>query len=295
MMKNYLIVLFSAVLLAACGGGSGGGNDVISTPSTTPEPTTPEPTIPEPTTPVPTPPAPPPPAPPPPAPPPPAPPPPAPPPPVSTTPKSTTPVSTTPKSTTTQGEYENLGMWANLNQEHFSVGGPILSDDGTAWAVQGTSTGSDQNLPTDPVNDRFKYTGHVWGRVYDGFTLTSTGLHYDDGDRVRGEMSATYSVLGFSSDPDRKLEVILFNMRKEYSPTSWTALISGTKFLGDISDTATFTLSVEGLDDRYGDQETGEATGSFYGPNGEALAGTFEYVRDRHRVNGVFGGELEED
>ena len=60
-----------------------------------------------------------------------------------------------------------------------------------------------------------------------------------------------------------------------------------------LQDTATFTLSPEQYEISPG-EERGEATGSFYGPNGEALAATFWYTRDGYRIQGVFGGKLGE-
>ena len=96
----------------------------------------------------------------------------------------------------------------------FFGGGAISSDDGTAWTVQGASTGSFDNLPRDanPLTDNVKYTGPVWGRVYDGFTRTPTGQHFDDGERVRGEVSVSYRPLSAT----RSMAVFLSGMRKEY-------------------------------------------------------------------------------
>ena len=195
---------------------------------------------------------------------------------------------------TTQGEYGTWGMWASLDWDHFSVAGPISSDDGTPWSVQGAPTGSFDRLPTeaDPLTDTVSYSGHVWGRVYDGFTNTPTGVHFDDGERVRGELTARYHPLS----ENRRMSIFLAGMTKEY-PTvdpaegaNWAPL-PDMKYIGSINDDATFSLPAEGLEDRYG-RESGQATGSFYGPNGEAVAGTFWYRRNGHRVEGAFGGEL---
>ena len=210
--------------------------------------------------------------------------------------ESSTEFSTT-KSTAPQGDYETWGTWASFTWDHFSVGGPISFDDGTLWTVQGAQTGSVDNIPREanPWTDTVKYTGHVWGRVYNGFTYTGTGYHFDDGERVRGELSVTYRPLSAT----RSMAVFLNNMRKEYpnvDPTegyNWTTL-PGMKYIGSISDFATFSLSTEGLKDSRGRTEKGNATGSFYGPNGEAIAGTFWYERYGHRVEGAFGGELED-
>lgn len=187
---------------------------------------------------------------------------------------------------TTHGSW---GMWASLDWDHFTVAGPISSDDGTAWTVQGTPTGSIDNIPTDtnPLTDTVRYTGHVWGRVYDGFTNTPTGQHFDNGERVRGEMTASYN----PQSEDRSMEISFNFMAKEY-PSGGYALLPLIKFIGNISETATFALSAEGLPDRHG-RESGEVTGSFYGPNGESLAGTFWYRRNGHRVLGALGGNRE--
>ena len=195
---------------------------------------------------------------------------------------------------TTRNEYETWGVWASLDWDHFSVAGPTSSDDGTPWTVQGTPTGSFDKLPTDtdPLTKSVSYTGHVWGRVYDGFTRTPTGVHFDDGERVLGVLTARYHPLSEA----RRMSVFLSGMKKEY-PTvdpaegaNWAPL-PDIKFIGSINDDATFSLPAEGLEDRYG-RESGQATGSFYGPNGEAVAGTFWYRRNGHRVEGAFGGEL---
>ncbi len=282
-MKNYLVVLLSTVLLVACGGGGGGGNDDFSSPgghTTTPMETTES-----------TPPASPPTASTPPAPPPTESTPPAPPATESTPPAPPPTESTPPTSTTMQHDYETWGMWASFNWDHFSVGGPISSDDGTAWTVQGIPTGSVDNIPrnANPRTNSVEYTGQVWGRVYDGFTRTPSGQHFDNGERVRGEMTATYRPLS----ANRSMAITFTLMKKEY-PSGGSAPLPLIKFIGRISDTATFSLSAEGLEDRYG-RETGTVTGSFYGPNGESVAGTFWYRRNGHRIEGALGGNLEGD
>ena len=181
MKINWLAVFLSTVLLAACGGGGGGGGgvgdrlDVLSPPQQQPSPSlTP-----------------------------------------GSTPPPAPPASTsTPPASTTQYEYGTWGAWASLDWDHFSVGGPISSDDGTPWTVQGTPTGSFDRLPTDadPLTDTVSYTGHVWGRVYDGFTRTPTGVHFDGGERVRGELIARYHPLSEA----RRMSVFLTGMKKEY-------------------------------------------------------------------------------
>ena len=109
---------------------------------------------------------------------------------------------------------------------------------------------------------------------------------------MRGELIARYHPLSEA----RRMSVFLTGMTKEY-PTvdpaegaNWAPL-PDMKFIGSINDDATFSLPAEGLEDRHG-RESGQATGSFYGPNGEAVAGTFWYKRNGHRVEGAFGGEL---
>ena len=61
-------------------------------------------------------------------------------------------------------------------------------------------------------------------------------------------------------------------------------------------DTATFTLPPTLPPTQFGTtpgRKYGVARGSFYGPSGEVVAGTFWYTRDGHRIEGVFGGELD--
>ena len=263
MRKTILAASLSTVLLAACGGGGGGGGGVGDRLDVLPPPQ--QQSSPSSTT--------------------------------GSAPSPAPPASTsTPPASSTQYEYGTWGVWASLDWDHFSVAGPISSDDGTAWAVQGAPTGSYDNLPTDadPLTDNVKYTGHVWGRVYDGFTRTPTGVHFDGGERVRGELTATYRPLSAT----RSMAALLSGMKKEYptvDPTegaNWAPL-PDMKFIGTINDDATFSLSAEGLEDRFG-RESGETTGSFYGPNGEAVAGTFWYRRNGHRVEGAFGGERDD-
>ena len=55
-------------------------------------------------------------------------------------------------------------------------------------------------------------------------------------------------------------------------------------------DLATFTLKPQQYPSTTG-RELGELEGSFYGANGEAIAGTFWYIRGGERVEGAFGGE----
>ena len=261
MRKTILAASSSIVLLAACGGGGGGGGgvgdrlDVLSPPQ---QQSSPSPT------------------------------------PGSAPPPAPPASTSTPPASTTQYAYGTWGVWASLDWDHFSVAGPTSSDDGTPWTVQGTPTGSFDKLPTetDPLTKSVSYSGHVWGRVYDGFTRTPTGVHFDDGERVLGVLTARYHPLSAT----RSMSIFLSGLKKEYPSVdpaegaNWAPL-PDMKFIGKISETATFSLPAEGLEDRFG-RESGKATGSYYGPNGEAIAGTFWYRRNGHRVLGAFGGEL---
>ncbi|MDE0520330.1 MAG: hypothetical protein OXH79_00025 [Boseongicola sp.] len=79
--------------------------------------------------------------------------------------------------------------------------------------------------------------------------------------------------------------------------------LPGMQFSGDVEtnradtdplqDTATFTLAVDQFETSPG-EERGTATGSFYGPNGEAVAATLWYRRDGYRIQGALGRNLGE-
>lgn len=177
----------------------------------------------------------------------------------------------------------------------------MLTDSGSTWLVHGTPTGLVDNLPRNAEPPSvFRYTGHVWGRVYGG---RSGGQ--DETNRVVGEMKASYGSRDhYGPGADDVLNVFLSDMWREL-PDGGRDYLPGMWFSGDVGtnrtdpdydplqDTATFTLVPDQFETSPG-EERGTATGSFYGPNGEAVAATFWYRRDGYRIQGVFGGKLGE-
>ena len=173
----------------------------------------------------------------------------------------------------------------------------MLIDGGSTWSVHGTPTGLVDNLPRNAeLPSVFRYTGHVWGREYGGRSETN---------QVVGQMRASYGSRDhYGPGADDVLNVFLSHMWREL-PDGSRDFLPGMSFSGDVGtnrtdpdydpllDTATFTLPAYQYETTPG-KERGTATGSFYGPNGEAVAGSFWYWRDGHRIQGVFGGELEE-
>ena len=194
---------------------------------------------------------------------------------------------------------ESFGFWASFSQGHFRVEETMLTDSGSTWLVHGTPTGLVDNLPRNSeLPSVFRYTGHVWGRVY-GSRVQG------EFNRVVGQMDASYGSRDhYGPGADDVLNVFLSQMWREL-PDGGRDHLPGMIFRGDVGtnrtdpdydplqDTATFTLSPEQYEISPG-EERGEATGSFYGPNGEALAATFWYTRDGYRIQGVFGGKLGE-
>ena len=195
------------------------------------------------------------------------------------------------------------GSWESFNQGEFRVEETMWSDTSSHWRVHGTPSGSVDNLPQGSDGVRFVYTGSVWGRVYEGMTGSETlsDVDLDDGDRVRGEMRAVYATRDRYVYNDDHLSISLWNMYKQLPNGNKTGL-PWIGFKGDVGtdryapgydpalDIATFTLPVQQYSFTSG-REQGEAVGSFYGPNGEALAGTFWYRRGGHRIEGAFGGK----
>lgn len=175
---------------------------------------------------------------------------------------------------------------------------------GSVWQVHGTPTGLVDALPmTSSENRVYRYAGHVWGRVYPG----RYGLA-DETNRVTGQLQATYGPRDhYGPGADDALTLILSHMYREW-PNGTRSFLPGMIYHGEVGtnrsdpgydprlDTATFTLLPTLPPTQFGTtpgREYGVALGSFYGPNGEAVAGTFWYLRDGHRIEGVFGGELE--
>ena len=169
---------------------------------------------------------------------------------------------------------------------------------GSTWLVHGTPTGLVDNLPRNSeLPSVFRYTGHVWGRVYGGGQYETN--------RVVGQMNASYGSRDhYGPGADDVLNVFLSDMWREL-PDGGRDHLPGMWFSGDVGtnrsdpdydplqDTATFTLAPDQFETSPG-EEKGTATGSFYGPNGEAVAATFWYRRGGYRIQGVFGGKLGE-
>ena len=193
------------------------------------------------------------------------------------------------------------GSWESFNQGDFRVEETMWSDTSSHWVVDGTPSGSVDNLPQGSDGVRFVYTGPVWGRIYEGRTGTFSNGDVDDGDRVRGQMRAIYATRDRHVYDDDYLTIYLSEMFKELPGGTETG-VQWMHFKGDVGtdryapgydpalDIATFTLPAQQYSDSSG-IEQGEAVGSFYGPNGEALAGTFWYRRGGHRIDGAFGGK----
>jgi len=200
--------------------------------------------------------------------------------------------------TPTQFDPEAWGFWANFDQGYFRVEETMWTDSNSVWIVHGTPTGLVDNLPQIQEPGTFTYSGHVWGRVYEG----RTGGDDNDGDRVLGTLTATYGPRDhYGPGADDILNLHLHFMYKEL-PGGGRRVLPSMVFYGDVGtnrndpdydsalDTATFTLPAVQYETTPG-REEGEATGSFYGLSGEALAGTFWYKRLGHRIEGAFGGE----
>ena len=194
-----------------------------------------------------------------------------------------------------------MGFWASFEQGHFRVEETMPGGEGSEWMVHGAPTGLVDDMPRRTVQHRtYEYTGHVWGRVYGG----RTGFDADDGERVSGQLWAVYGPRDhYGPGADDVVTLHLYNMFKEL-PDGVRANLPGMIYHGDVGtnrndpdydpaqDTATFTLPADQFATTRG-RERGEATGRFYGPNGEAVAGAFWYRRDGHRVEGAFGGKRE--
>ena len=181
-----------------------------------------------------------------------------------------------------------------------------MDDSGSVWQVHGTPTGLVDHLPQISIqnqmieNSTYTYTGHVWGRVYGGIF----GMGEDYSNRVTGEARVTYGPRDhYGPGADDIVTLVLWQMWGEL-PNGELDFLPGMFFHGDVGtnrtdpgydpllDTATFTLPASQYDTTPG-TEAGTATGSFYGPNGEAVAGTFWYRRGGHRIEGAFGAERE--
>ena len=177
----------------------------------------------------------------------------------------------------------------------------MWDENSSHWVVHGTPTGSVDNLPQGSDGEKFTYTGPVWGRIYEG-TLDHNGVwEANDGDQVYGSMRALYQTRNRHITNDDYLTITFFHMYKVLPDGG----IIGTPYMafeGDVGtdhnaedydpalDVATFGLPAQQFGTN-NSTEQGEAVGSFYGPNGEAIAGTFWYRRGGNRIDGAFGGK----
>ena len=273
-MRDPIVITLAAVMLVACGGGGGGQDSALPTipgikvVSLQPSPASTNISVPEPSPPAVSPPA----------------------------------VSLKPNP---QLNPYTWGAWASFNQGYFRVEETMWSATGSDWRVHGTPTGLVDNMPQRRQGQRsYNYLGHVWGRVYEGRTGRGTITDEDDGDRVNGQIWAVYLPRDYyGPGADDALTILFRNMYKELRDGG-RSFLPGMIFQGDVGtnrndpdydpalDTATFSLPADQFETTPG-LEDGEVTGSFYGPNGEALAGTFWYRRSGHRIEGAFGAERE--
>ena len=179
----------------------------------------------------------------------------------------------------------------------------MWSEKSSHWVVHGTQTGSVDNLPQGADGIKFTYTGHIWGRIYEGVRDHDTSQRPDenDGDPVYGQMDASYYTRDRHTHADDYLNINFWRMFKVL-PSGSSVSVRWMSFEGDVGtdkyddgydpalDVATFNLPVQQYETTFG-TEQGEAVGSFYGPNGEAMAGTFWYRRGGNRIEGTFGGK----
>ncbi|MYB88697.1 MAG: transferrin-binding protein-like solute binding protein [Proteobacteria bacterium] len=209
--------------------------------------------------------------------------------------------TSTPPPSTESISPTSYGRWANFNQGYYRVEETMWDENSSHWVVHGTSTGSVDNLPQGSDGIKFEYTGPVWGRIYEG-TLDHNGVwEANDGDQVYGSLRAVYWTRDRYPRRDDYLNISLESMYKVLPGGG----IVGTRWMsfeGDVGtdkyaegydpalDVATFRLPANQYETSHG-REQGEAVGSFYGSNGEAIAGTFWYRRGGNRIEGAFGGK----
>ena len=217
-------------------------------------------------------------------------------------PAQQTTISSSSSSTPTISPY-SFGAWSSYNPGHYRVEETSWTESSSQWAVHGTPSGSVDNLPQGSDGTRFEYSGPAWGRIYEGTTDHRSGVTADqnNGDRVYGTMTAYYDTRDRFADNDDYLTIFLTKMYKEL-PGGGIIGVPWMHFEGDVGtdkyaqgydptlDIATFTLKAQQYSTSVG-REQGEAVGSFYGSNGEALAGTFWYRRSGNRIEGAFGGD----
>ena len=120
------------------------------------------------------------------------------------------------------------------------------------------------------------YEGFVLGSTSGGVSRVGNELKRDRDARVRGNVTVEFT---FVRGHAYTVDVRLWGLAKERADGGWQAM-PGDEFehlaVAEYSDFARFL-------------PTATVVGAFFGPRGEAIAGTFEYVRKGHVVEGAFG------
>ena len=179
---------------------------------------------------------------------------------------------------------------------------PFNENGGGNWNITGTQTLA-ENMPVYADGHYFKYTGPVWGHATRGATVGGGSVDYNNGAKVSGKVTAWYfpfrefgpQVDGASSHIDG-VTLSLSQMKKELPNGEYRGL-PGMMFpgLGVGDNVATFngpsSMEYNNRRDRKYGPATGYIEGSFYGPNGESAAGTFNYTRRGHKIEGAFGAK----
>lgn len=120
------------------------------------------------------------------------------------------------------------------------------------------------------------YGGFVWASTSGGLSRVGDQLQRDRDARVRGNVTVEFTANGADA---YTVNVRLWGLAKELADGSWQA-IAGDSFehlaVAKYSHFAEFLPNVTVI-------------GAFFGPRGEAVAGTFKYNRKGHVVEGAFG------
>ena len=120
------------------------------------------------------------------------------------------------------------------------------------------------------------YDGFVWASTSGGVSRVGDQLQRDRDARVRGNVTVEFTADGADA---YTVNVRLWGLAKELTDGSWQA-IAGDSFqhlaVAKYSHFAEFLPHVT-------------VVGAFFGPRGEAVAGTFKYTRKGHVVEGAFG------
>lgn len=120
------------------------------------------------------------------------------------------------------------------------------------------------------------YEGFVLGSTSGGVSRVGNELKRDRDARVRGNVTVEFT---FVEAHAYTVNVRLWGLAKERADGSWQAM-PGDHFeqlaVAKYSHFARFL-------------PTATVVGAFFGPEGEAIAGTFEYARKGHVVEGAFG------